>query len=374
MRIASSNHQPTHIQTRIPGKLFITGEYAILKKGQSAILTSVDQYLTCDIESNDMHTIILESDFLDLNPLELTIDEIPEGVLVDTNQTWRPAFTALQIAREYLELQDVPLRPMTIRITSDMTASHGKKYGLGSSGAVIVAVILAVIKFHGLALKDHLQLYKLAVVASKRAGSNGSMADIATITHGQWVVYRNFDHAWLESMMNDYPIAVILEAEWPLLQIQTITPPANWQMLVGWTGLPASTQSLVQQLLQEYQITPQAYDDFQVKVEGYVTHIFDAMITSDFMMFQKYIALNHQALALLGQAYHLPIETPQLKALVDIAYAFQGAAKLSGAGGGDCGLCFFENPTVQDIKGIQHTWTSQGILYLPFSIAPTIPL
>ena len=43
----------------------------------------------------------------------------------------------------------------------------------------------------------------------------------------------------------------------------------------------------------------------------------------------------------LGEAAELPIVTPAVSAAAHLAFSLQGAAKPSGAGGGDLGIAFF---------------------------------
>ena len=49
----------------------------------------------------------------------------------------------------------------------------------------------------------------------------------------------------------------------------------------------------------------------------------------------------HQALAALGAAAELPIVTPEVARAAELARSLGGAAKPSGAGGGDLGVAFF---------------------------------
>lgn len=365
---------PKSVQTRIPGKLFLTGEYAILKSGQIAILTSINQYLSCNVKENTSADLYISSDLNHLDPLlfnDITsLKNIPDRL----TPGWLPAMYAIQTAIEWLNEYNYPLRPMEITIQSALQAKEGQKYGLGSSGAVIVAIILAILQFHQYPLDSHLLLFKLSVIASIRSGSNGSMADIAAISHGEWVYYQNFDHEWLKKELSSHHLMKIIKQDWPLLKIRRLTPPSDWQLLIGWTGHPASTQSLVKRLMQKTTINSETFLSFQSRISSYVHHIYQAIINEDFESFDYYIRLNHEALGQLGRNYNLPIETPILKQLVNIANQYQSPAKLSGAGGGDCGICFTSPANQKNIDSIKKTWRANHIIPLAFSVAPRIRL
>ena len=372
--ISPSPSLPSRIVTRIPGKLFIAGEYAILKPGQSAILTAVNQYLSCHIHKQTQEFLELTTDIAHLNLLRFPNKQIFDNTHEQTHPDWLPALCAIKVAYHWLEEHDYTIRPMAINLQSELQATHGKKYGLGSSGAVIVAIVLAILKFHNYPINSHTLLFKLSVIASIQSGSNGSMADIATISHGEWIYYQNFDHAWLHQKLTTSNLKSIVNSEWPLLVIRSLPIARDWLIMIGWTGKPASTQSLVKQLNTQTASQPQAYLEFQEQVAVHVQQIYQAISNKDFDNFTYHIHANHKALRRLGQHYDLPIETPLLHALVTACQQLNWPAKLSGAGGGDCGICFMSQSDYTSTQEIEQAWQSHGILPLPFTTAPKIHL
>ena len=60
------------------------------------------------------------------------------------------------------------------------------------------------------------------------------------------------------------------------------------------------------------------------------------------------------------------IETPLLKKLCQIAEEFGGAAKTSGAGGGDCGIVAIDGHA--DLPAVLDSWTKSRIEHLPLSV------
>ena len=63
------------------------------------------------------------------------------------------------------------------------------------------------------------------------------------------------------------------------------------------------------------------------------------------------------------------LETPSLTKLCQIALQENASAKTSGAGGGDCGICFITKPQQEDTITTQ--WEKAGILPLHLEIAPS---
>ena len=76
--------------------------------------------------------------------------------------------------------------------------------------------------------------------------------------------------------------------------------------------------------------------------------------------------MNRLALKEMGKQTGVLIETEQLSQLCEIAQAHGGAAKTSGAGGGDSGIAFiFEEEKAQAIIA---DWEKAGITNLPLVI------
>ena len=69
----------------------------------------------------------------------------------------------------------------SLSITSELDdAKRGIKYGLGSSGAVVVATIQAVLDFYKTP-RTSLLVYKLSVLTNLRLSQRGSFGDIAAL-------------------------------------------------------------------------------------------------------------------------------------------------------------------------------------------------
>ena len=65
-------------------------------------------------------------------------------------------------------------------MTSELDNSNGRKYGLGSSGAVTVATVKALNLYYQMEM-DRLTQFKIAALAHLAVQGNGSCGDIAAL-------------------------------------------------------------------------------------------------------------------------------------------------------------------------------------------------
>lgn len=89
------------------------------------------------------------------------------------------------------------------------------------------------------------QLFKLAAIAHFEVQGNGSLGDIATSVFGGWLEYHSFDRQWLKTARHNYSLSELLAKNWPGLKIKSLPVFDRLNLLIGWTGSPASTSNLV---------------------------------------------------------------------------------------------------------------------------------
>ena len=68
----------------------------------------------------------------------------------------------------------------------------------------------------------------------------------------------------------------------------------------------------------------------------------------------------------MSKDLNITIETSKLKELCDIANTYEGAAKSSGAGGGDCGIALMHNDN--DFKQLISAWNQADIEHLNIEV------
>ena len=87
---------------------------------------------------------------------------------------------------------------------------------------------------------------------------------------------------------------------------------------------------------------------------------------ADLESIKNEIRYNRELLKQLGTNSGVHIETPVLNKLCQIAEDFGGAAKTSGAGGGDCGIVAIDRDS--NFKQVLKKWTANKIEQLPLSV------
>lgn len=354
------------IEVSTPGKLYIAGEYAVVEPGHPALIVAVDQFITVTIESATRNGSIQSQQYSEL-PIKWTRRN-GELILDHRENPFHYILAAIRLTEKYALEQGTLLSFYDLKVTSELDNSNGRKYGLGSSGAVTVGTIKALNLFYDLKM-DKLTQFKIAALAHLEVQGNGSCGDIAASCYGGWLAFSTFDHNWVNEKRNSWSLSHLLENDWPELSIQPLETPKNLRLLIGWTGSPASTSDLVDQVNQSTQNEKEkqlAYQQFLENSRVCVEDLIEAFQNEDVRTIKKMITRNRQLLAQLSSITGVQIETPALKQLCDLAEACGGAAKSSGAGGGDCGIVIADQKT--GILPLMSRWEKAEITPLPLHI------
>ncbi|GGX93515.1 phosphomevalonate kinase [Streptomyces fructofermentans] len=271
--------------------------------------------------------------------------------------------SAVEVVGALLAERGRPVPAMDVRVGSRLH-EDGRKYGLGSSGAVTVAAVAAVAARCALDLapEDH---YRLAMLATARIDARASGGDLAASTWGGWILYRAPDREHVLDLARRRGVGAMLAAPWPGFAVRRLRPPAGVALEVGWTGEPASTASLVSSLDRGTWQGSAAHRGFVRRTGALVAAVAEALDAGDGPGLLEQIRRARQELARLDEEAGLGIFTPGLTALCDAAEAFGGAAKPSGAGGGDCGIALLDARASREISHIRQRWATAGVLPLP---------
>ncbi|AYW46157.1 phosphomevalonate kinase [Tetragenococcus koreensis] len=354
------------IEVSTPGKLYIAGEYAVVEPGHPAILAAVDQFINVTIENATENGSIQSQQYSDL-PIRWTRRN-GELVLDHRENPFHYILAAIRLTERYAKEQGTLLSFYHLKVTSELDNSSGRKYGLGSSGAVTVGTVKALNLFYDLQL-DPLMQFKIAALAHLAVQGNGSCGDIAASCFGGWLAFSTFDHEWVKEKQDKWQISDLLESDWPKLSIQPLQSPKNMRLLIGWTGSPASTSDLVDQVnrsKEDKDDTQKNYEQFLADSNRCVEDMIDGFTDDNVAKIKKMITKNRQLLKNLSKATNVVIETPALKQLCDLAEACGGASKSSGAGGGDCGIVIADQKT--GILPLMSKWEKADIIPLPLHV------
>lgn len=356
---------------KVPGKLYVAGEYAVVEPGHLAILVAVDRFISCtikEIKSREPKGTFHSKQYHEA-PYKWERNSNGAFTLPTKNTTFNLVTSAVQTIEELALEEGKDLKYFSCVIESELDSSGPEqtKLGLGSSGAVTVAVIRSLALFYQLELTDE-DVYKLASIAQLKLDMTGSYGDIASSTFTGWIAYASFDKKYVKEKAKKAKLKELLSSEWPKLQIQPLSPPSDLHLLFGWTGQAASTTELVDNVKsqQETQITQWTYENFLSQSHQCVSRIIKAFDENDMVTVKKEITHNRKLLQELSAHRNVVMETPELKHLCEIAERFGAAAKFSGAGGGDNGLAVFD--ATNNIKKVIQEWKKQNIIPLPITL------
>ena len=107
---------------------------------------------------------------------------------------------SISVVSQYLKEKYIELKAFNLRIDSQLNnVESGKKYGLGSSAAIVVAVISSILTIQGLAYERYNldEIFKLSVIAHLKTQGSGSGADIAAAVYGGWLQYSSYSAQWV---------------------------------------------------------------------------------------------------------------------------------------------------------------------------------
>lgn len=343
----------------------IAGEYAVLEKRHTLVAMAVDRFVYATIHPGDEQRLELEN--LDLHNVSWGFHK---GKVVFGSKDKRLHFVhqAMEVTLCYLREQEINVRPFSLSVRSELDDASGVKYGLGSSAAVTTSVVAAILHAHLQEAPAKDLLFRLAVVAHVRTQGTGSGADIAASVYGGMIEYTSPQADWLLAADEDAnSITELIASDWPYASVKEVNIPENIHIYVGWTGTPASTVRLVDKILLLKKNCPQALDSFLASSEASVQLFLRGMHAGDVQLVFQGIEKNRQTLARLGEDAQVPVETPLLRRLSEVAQRCGGAGKLSGAGGGDCGIAFLASTSEKDMLFKQ--WTEEHIQPLHIQVS-----
>ena len=314
------------------GKLYWAGEYAILEPGQLALIKAIPIYMTAEIKASNVYR--LYSDMF-----SYSVDLRPDSSYALIQET-------VALVEEYLTAQGVELQPFSLEIRGKMER-EGKKFGLGSSGSVVVLVIKTMLAFYDRPAERYL-LFKLASAVLLKRGDNGSMGDIACIVSENLVLYQSFDREKVAQWLEKEELQAVLDRDWGF-SIRSVEPALEFDFLVGWTKEVAVSSHMVKQ------IKDNMNSSFLQASKETVANLVKALEVGQE---ETIIDLLEQASQLL-EGLSSDIYTPLLRQLKNASQDLKAVAKSSGAGGGDCGIALsFDQDSTTLLK---KRWADLGI-------------
>lgn len=357
-----------------PGKLFISGEWSVLELGNRGLVAAVNNRVHVEVDElagydgisvtapdfsiQDARAKIIEGKLRFLNLDEESQKKM--GLLAGAIET--AVRFAMEKGHEFRSFKiSTSSKETQLEVNGEM-----KKIGFGSSAALVVSTINAVLDFLGCAPTKE-ESYKLAAIAHYFAqGKIGSAFDVAASTYGGLFVYSRFDPSWLtEKVEGGEKLSDIISAEWSGFSVETLNVPDDFRLLVAWTKDSASTSAMVKQMKGFKESQREEYDRLYNTIAATAGEAIEAFKKNNRDAFFAALKKNQLLLKELGEKSRVNIVTPELEALAAAADKYT-AGKLSGAGGGDCGIaiCFDE----ETAGNIVSDWRTVGLHPLDVTI------
>lgn len=269
-----------------PGKIILFGEHAVVY-GRPALAVPVTQVqATATVIKNRRGTVWIKAPDIGLDTeLSALPPDHPLAAAI------RGVFSALGMTR---------LPTFTLRVESTIPVASG----LGSGAAVSVAIIRAISQHLGQPLSDE-KVSSLAYEVEKLHHGTPSGIDNTVISYAKPVFF-----------IKGQPI-------------ETFQVGASFTIVIGDTGVPASTKGSVGEVRKLWQAEPQRFEKIFDSVGEIVRKARAAIENCDVSALGPLMDKNH------GLLQEMTVSTPKLDQLVDAARG-AGAlgAKLSGGGRG----------------------------------------
>lgn len=330
-----------------PGKLFVSGEYAVLWGGTArvAAVGPRTQALMRRREDREVHLVTAEG--------RLVGDFTPLGVRWRTEVT-PPFHFASRAIDDVVRIHGREEVGFAIALGPSPVAPSGHKLGMGGSAR---ATLLAVEAARS-ALDERMDPLKLALVSHAASqGGKGSGADLAAIFAGGIVRYRRYP---VEQLAQDLSSGAVLLEQAPAVDLWRI-PLQPVQLTYAFTGESASTPKLIGRV--EQRLDPEQRAAFTAESDVLGDALEEGLRRGDFAGAREAVGALRELLLRLG-----PLETEATKRVLSLAALHGAAGKISGAGGGDGVLLFSSDPEAQ--RELVAALEARGFFALPLELQP----
>ncbi len=291
------------IQVSAPTKLMIIGEYTVLEGGP-AVVTAINRRVRACYSPCAYDGSALKDDASHKYP-----HQRPEVVLTHTLAQQKLGANLGELRVDMTELQQ----------------PHELKLGIGSSSAATVAVAGAAYACAGFDIGNantkH-QIFELALAGHQAVAPQGSGADVAAAVYGETIQFQRTEKG-----------PTITSLRWP----------ESLHLTAIWTQTSARTSDFLHKLFAFKSQYATSYHQCQTTLRHVSEQFITALQSINTDALLKATQQFTHALHDLGKAAELPILTPQISAICNLANDYGGAAKPSGAGGGDVCIAFFRD-------------------------------
>lgn len=349
------------IEVKVPGKLYIAGEYSVVIPGHKSLAMAIDKFITVKLKEST-HRGSIKS----YSNIKLVWSRRNDEIVVEQrDDRFEYIIQAMHICDEFIRANGITPKYYDIEVLSELESDDGLKYGLGSSASVVVAVTKAILQFYKYEYTN-MEIFKLATLASMRLIMNSSFGDIATVCFTGIIKYTSFNREFIKKFYEVNGVFNTVRLDWDTLSIEKIKQNKLFKFLVGWTKSPASSDNLVGQSIKRITNNDNFINRFLVESDKCVDDFVNAYSLSNFDFLKEAIEKNRKLLLEYSKKYGIEIEKDSLNNLIEISKDFNLASKTSGAGGGDCGIAISNNDF--DTKLLEEQWNNKDIKRLNLDI------
>jgi phosphomevalonate kinase len=324
----------TMLAVRAPGKAILCGEYAVLH-GAPAICAAVDR----EVVAREVDSATDESPF------------------VRAAKAHAARAGAAQLG--------------PVVVDSSALYEGDIKIGLGSSAAVTTAVVGLAFARAGRPLNDPAALFPIADEAHAEAqGARGSGVDIAASVYGGTIRFvkrrAELSDGRARRGQDGQPARLLGSVD-----VTAADLPDGVILTFLWAGKPASTAELLGRVKALAESNPGRHDACIGRLISHAHAFATAVAGNDAPALLQAADAYHEAMAALGVAAGVEIVTEPHARFAALARRHGGAAKPSGAGGGDLGVAFTIGPDAT--FALREDAAAAGLTLLPLG-APALGL
>jgi phosphomevalonate kinase len=275
---------------RAPGKLVLSGAYAVLE-GAPAIVSAVDRRAIADASK--------AADF---------------------------------VTEEMRAAGDGPYP----HVDASQLRQDGRKLGLGSSAAIVVAALATDPAFDTTTQEGRDALFAKALAAHRTAQAGGSGVDVAASVYGGYLRYQLPEPLRLSVQRRGK--ADELDNQWPAPLVSRLELPSDVEISVLVSPSAASTSDFLSRV---YDWRGRDLVSFDRIIEGLslaAESACQACLDGDARAFVSALLLQANGLRELGSVASVPIYTPGVARIDDAARRLGACVLPAGAGGGDVSL------------------------------------
>ena len=345
------------ITAKAPGKMILVGEYAVLHSGK-ALVSAMDCYASVTLSATDTHLFEISAPSLSIKSIPFYI--LSNGQLEFVNINDDNILKKLHFFRiVFEEINKIVLskgnqfQPIKIEIDTDdfYSANRENKYGFGSSAAMTVAFIQALLKSVNL-LGDYNKhdFFQLAFRIHRKAQGNlGSGIDVAASIYGNVLTYQLKEE---KGVLTGYGQPVEC---WDDLFVVPI-----------WVGHSTSTRKMVRSVDALKESSPRIFNQIMNALIQCSENGCESYMQKDKTAFYEAIREFNKILSYLGKQSNTPIISDVHRKLIDLISDSDVVYKPSGAGGGDIGVAFCDS--MNAVKKIKRLINQTDFQVLDFDI------